>query len=111
MSTGTIVQVSGPVVDVEFPDSLPGIYNALKIEDAVRNIHVTLEVAQHLGNDVARCVAMASTDGCRRGMTVVNTGSPIMVVLMSRCDTSTSTRLRSLMRSMSARLARSVCSA
>jgi F-type H+-transporting ATPase subunit beta len=79
-TTGTVHQIFGPVVDVRFPaGSLPAIYNALRIGDPARGIDVTLEVSQHLGNDVARCVAMASTDGCRRGMTVTDTGSPIQV--------------------------------
>lgn len=80
MNTGKIVQVMGPVVDVEFaPDQLPEIYTALKIEDEARKIDVTVEAMQHLGNDVVRCVAMSSTDGLERGMAVVDTGAPITV--------------------------------
>jgi len=82
---GTIAQIFGPVVDVRFPSGhLPGIYNALKVTDSARGIELVLEVAQHLGNDVARCVAMASTDGCRRGMTVVDSGAPISVPVGER---------------------------
>jgi F-type H+-transporting ATPase subunit beta len=84
-ATGTIAQIFGPVVDVRFPaGSLPAIYNSLRVQDPKAGIDLTLEVAQHLGNDVARCVAMASTDGCRRGMTVVNSGAPISVPVGER---------------------------
>src|SRR6266542_3501810 len=69
MSQGKIVQVIGPVVDVEFePGGLPSIYNAL-----------VLEVAQHLGEGTVRAVAMAATDGLSRGMRVDDTGGPITV--------------------------------
>jgi len=79
-NTGTVAQIFGPVVDVRFPaGALPSIYNALKIQDATRDIDLTLEVAQHLGNDTVRCVAMATTDGCRRGMAVLDTGGSIRV--------------------------------
>jgi F-type H+/Na+-transporting ATPase subunit beta len=86
MSTGKIVQVIGPVVDVEFePGRLPAIYNALQVE-GVENKDVfaysqrlTLEVAQHLGESQVRTVAMAATDGLRRGMTVNDTGAPITI--------------------------------
>jgi F-type H+-transporting ATPase subunit beta len=82
---GNIAQIFGPVVDVRFPaGSLPPIYNALEVVDAKRAQKLVLEVAQHLGNDVARCVAMSSTDGCRRGMNVNNTGAPISVPVGER---------------------------
>jgi F-type H+-transporting ATPase subunit beta len=72
--------VQGPVVDAQFaPGKLPNILNALKIEDAERKIDLTVEVAQHLGNDVVRCVAMSTTDGLTRGMKVEDTGGPISV--------------------------------
>jgi len=78
--TGQIAQIFGPVVDCRFPaGALPPIYNALRVTDEAKGIDLTLEVAQHLGNDVARCVAMSSTDGCRRGMDVVDSGAPISV--------------------------------
>ena len=84
-STGSISQIFGPVVDVRFPAaSLPAIFSALPVKDPKANIDIVLEVSQHLGNDVARCVAMASTDGCRRGMTVVNTGAAISVPVGER---------------------------
>ncbi len=76
---GTIKQIFGPVVDVAFPDSeLPGINYAVHVpRDGAEPL--VLEVAQHLGDDLARCVALASTDGLRRGMPCVNTGDAIKV--------------------------------
>ncbi len=80
MNYGTIVQVIGPTVDVRFPrENLPPILNALKIEDKDRGINLVVEVAQHVGNDIVRCVAMSSTDGLVRGMKVQNLGGPISV--------------------------------
>jgi len=77
---GEIVQVIGPSVDIRFPaDRLPNILNAIKIEDQENNIHLTLEVAQHVGNNTVRCVALASTDGLVRGMKALDTGGPITV--------------------------------
>lgn len=79
-TAGTVVQVTGPVVDVRFPtDSLPEIYNAVKIVDAERKIDLTTEVAQHLGDDMVRCIALSSTDGLVRGMPANDTGAPITV--------------------------------
>ncbi|MCC6403378.1 MAG: F0F1 ATP synthase subunit beta [Fimbriimonadaceae bacterium] len=79
-NTGTVVQVTGPVVDCRFPtSSLPEIYNAIKIADEKRNINLTVEVAQHLGDDMVRCVALSSTDGLKRGLSAVDSGSPITV--------------------------------
>ncbi len=80
MAQGTVVQVRGPVVDVRFPsDSLPPLYQALRIQDETREIDLILEVAQHLGDDVVRCVAMDSTDGLVRSMPVQDTGGQITV--------------------------------
>ena len=80
MTKGKVVQVIGPTVDVEFPsDALPGILNAIRIDDPERGIKVTIEVALHVGDNVARCVAMSSTDGLMRGMEAVDTGNPITV--------------------------------
>ncbi|HMV67664.1 MAG TPA: F0F1 ATP synthase subunit beta [Myxococcota bacterium] len=82
-SNGTIKQVMGPVVDVEFPEgSLPDIYTALTTTNASiddREGNLTLEVAQHLGENTVRAIAMDSTDGLRRGQSVMNTGTPISV--------------------------------
>ena len=76
MSAGTTVQVIGAVVDVEFPsDAIPNIYDALKIKDA----DITLEVQQQLGDGVVRTIAMGSSEGLKRGMSVNNTGQPISV--------------------------------
>lgn len=82
--TGKVIQVIGPVVDVEFPPGhLPNIYNAVTIQpDAGKEsaaMAVTMEVAQHLGENRARAVAMSSTDGLVRGMDVEDTGAPISV--------------------------------
>jgi len=80
MATGRVTQVIGPVVDVEFPqESLPDIYNALVIEDTKREHPLVLEVAQHLGDNQVRCIAMDNTDGLVRGVTVRDTGGPISV--------------------------------
>jgi F-type H+-transporting ATPase subunit beta len=77
---GKVVQVIGPTVDCEFPsDALPGILNAIKIVDERQNINLTVEVAMHIGDNIVRCVALASTDGLVRGMRAVDTGSPITV--------------------------------
>lgn len=78
--TGKVIQVMGPVVDCRFPtDSLPAIYNAVTIKDAKRGIDLTCEVAQHLGDDTVRTVALSTTDGLVRGMDVVDLGAPISV--------------------------------
>jgi F-type H+-transporting ATPase subunit beta len=83
MNKGNIVQVIGPVVDVEFPDekTLPKIYNALEIEYEVNGnpTKLTLEVQQHLGESWVRSIAMSSTEGLKRGMSVSDTGNPISV--------------------------------
>jgi F-type H+-transporting ATPase subunit beta len=79
MNKGKIVQVIGPVVDVEFPESLPPIYGALTVDFKVNNkpVKLTLEVQQDLGNKWVRTVAMSSTEGLKRGYEVVDTGGPI----------------------------------
>lgn len=86
MKKGKVVQIIGPVVDVEFSAAdLPDLYNGIRIEqDADEStgqpaIRVVLEVAQHLGENRVRAVAMSSTDGLTRGMEVVDTGGPIQV--------------------------------
>ena len=77
---GKILQVFGPVVDVQFPEGhMPSIYNAITVVDKAANIDLVLEVAQQLGNSTARCVSMSSTDGMRRGMGATDTGAPITV--------------------------------
>src|ERR1700747_1253905 len=79
MNKGTIVKVLGPVVDVEFSDSLPGIYNALTCECMVQNepTKVTLEVQQHLGDKWVRAISMSGTEGLKRGYEVSDNGAPI----------------------------------
>ena len=86
MSEGWITQVIGPVVDCEFPPGhLPAIYNAIKVPGmAYTDIfsytkQLTLEVAQHLGENKVRCIALAGTDGLVRGQKVIDTGGPIMI--------------------------------
>ncbi len=86
MSMGKVIQVIGPVVDVEFPPGqLPNIYNALRVDQdedkkaRKPEIRLTLEVAQHLGENRVRSVAMSLTDGLVRGMPVKDTGAPISV--------------------------------
>jgi F-type H+-transporting ATPase subunit beta len=80
MNTGKIVQIIGPVVDVEFSGTLPAIYNALTVDftppggSATR---LTLEVQQHLGGRWIRAVAMSTTEGLKRGQAVVDQGNPI----------------------------------
>ncbi|PHV12674.1 F0F1 ATP synthase subunit beta [Chitinimonas sp. BJB300] len=76
MSQGKIVQIIGPVVDVEFPrDGLPKVFDALTLASP----ELTLEVQQQLGDGVVRAIAMGSTDGVKRGQSVLNTGNPISV--------------------------------
>ncbi len=78
LTTGTVSQVMGPVVDVRFDEgALPAIYNALTMPIGERTL--TVEVAQHIGDNVARCIAMASTDGLQRGTAVTDTGKAISV--------------------------------
>lgn len=80
MNKGTIKQVIGPVVDVVFPEGkLPAIYNALKIIDKEKDIVIIAETQQHLGDNVVRAVSLFSTDGLKRGVEVLDTGSPISV--------------------------------
>ena len=80
-STGKVVQIIGPVIDVEFPGRLPAIYNALQVKSDASGvaIDVIAEVAQHLGENRVRAVAMKPTDGMQRGMEAVDLGQPISV--------------------------------
>ena len=76
---GTVVQIIGPVLDIKFnADSLPKLLNAITIKANDGHI-ITVEVAQHIGQDTVRCIAMQSTDGLVRGMQAVDTGAPISV--------------------------------
>ena len=74
---GKIKQIIGPVVDVEFEGELPPILNALHVK--IEKNRVVLEVAQHLGENTVRSVAMSATDGLKRGVEVNDTGAPIQV--------------------------------
>ena len=89
MNIGKIVQVIGPVVDVAFEEgNLPGILNALTISNAAINDeedNLVIEVAQHLGDNVVRCISMDITDGLVRGMKVKDTGAPITVPVGKEC--------------------------
>jgi F-type H+-transporting ATPase subunit beta len=76
MSSGNIVEIIGAVIDVEFPrDNVPKVYDALNVEGS----DIVLEVQQQLGDGVVRCIAMGSSDGMKRGMSVQSTGAPIQV--------------------------------
>ena len=86
MATGKVIQITGPVIDVEFPPGdLPDIYNALEIKrpkaagQKAEDATLVVEVQQHLGNNWVRAVAMSTTDGLARGLDVVDTGAPITV--------------------------------
>src|SRR4051812_35847831 len=81
-TTGTIIQVIGSTFDAQFPeDALPQIYNAVACEIEIRGEKSTLvgEVNKHMGGGQVRCVALASTDGLRRGQPCVDTGAPVKV--------------------------------
>ena len=79
INKGKVVQVIGPVVDIRFDEEhLPNLYNAINI-DKGNGQHLTVEVAQHIGDDVVRCISMGSTDGLVRNMDSIDTGAPISV--------------------------------
>ena len=81
---GTVVQVIGPVLDIRFADGeLPNLLSAIEVQNGDRK--VVAEVAQHIGDNVVRCIAMSSTDGLRRGIEAVNTGGPITVPVGDCC--------------------------
>ena len=84
---GKVVQVIGPVVDIEFaPERLPDLLTAIRIQGDVEGnkTDLTVEAAQHLGNNMVRCVAMASTDGLQRGMEAVDLEDPFQCQLAPR---------------------------
>ncbi|MCL2069261.1 MAG: F0F1 ATP synthase subunit beta, partial [Oscillospiraceae bacterium] len=76
-NTGKILQIIGAVLDIRFEGGLPALYNAIEVKHG--DEIVVLEVAQHLGDNIVRCISMASTDGLVRGMEAVDTGAPITV--------------------------------
>ena len=83
-NVGTIVQAIGPVLDIRFPnDAMPQLLNAIEIEHDGKKL--VAEVAQHIGDDVVRCIAMSSTDGLQRGVPATDTGSPITVPVGEAC--------------------------
>ncbi|MFA7001623.1 MAG: F0F1 ATP synthase subunit beta, partial [Candidatus Omnitrophota bacterium] len=80
MPSGKVVQVMGPSVDIQFEaEQLPAIYNALEIDHPQTRKKLVLEVAQHIGDNIVRCIALASTDGLVRGLEAKDTGAPISV--------------------------------
>lgn len=80
MAKGTILQVIGPTVDIQFPENeVPQLLNAVTIKDPDRNIDIMLEVSQQIGNNTVRCISFASTDGLVRGMEAVDTGTSLSV--------------------------------
>ena len=81
---GTVVQVIGPVLDIKFADGeLPALLNAIEIDN--NGVKLIVEVAQHIGDNVVRCIAMSSTDGLVRGTQAVDTGKPIAVPVGEEC--------------------------
>ena len=83
-NTGVVAQIMGPVLDIRFPEGcLPELLNAIEITDGDHKI--VAEVAQHIGDNVVRCIAMSSTDGLRRGIEAVDTGAPISVPVGENC--------------------------
>ena len=83
-SIGTVAQVIGPVLDIKFGDGeLPALLNAIEVDNAGKKL--VAEVAQHIGDDVVRCIAMSSTDGLVRGAKATDTGSAITVPVGEKC--------------------------
>ena len=79
METGKVVEIIGAVIDVQFArDSMPKVFDALKVDES----GLTLEVQQQIGDGIVRTIAMGSTDGLKRGLSVNNTGAPINLSLI-----------------------------
>ena len=84
-SIGTVVQVIGPVLDIKFNDGeLPQLLSAIEVDNGSER-KLVVEVAQHIGDDVVRCIAMSSTDGLTRGAKATDTGSSITVPVGEKC--------------------------
>ena len=82
--TGTVIQVVGPVLDIRFADGcLPELLNAIEVPNGDQTI--VAEVAQHIGDNVVRCIAMSSTDGLQRGIEAIDTGAAISVPVGDEC--------------------------
>ena len=83
-NTGTVIQIMGPVLDIRFPEGhLPQLLSAIEVPNGKNTI--VAEVAQHIGDNVVRCIAMSSTDGLQRGTEAVDTGAPITVPVGEEC--------------------------
>ena len=83
-NTGTVIQIMGPVLDIRFPEGmLPELLSAIEVPNGENK--VVAEVAQHIGDNVVRCIAMSSTDGLQRGVTAIDTGAPISVPVGENC--------------------------
>ena len=83
-NTGTVIQVVGPVLDIRFPEEhLPELLTAIEVPNG--DSVITAEVAQHIGDNVVRCIAMSSTDGLKRGTQAIDTGAPISVPVGEAC--------------------------
>ena len=81
---GTVIQVMGPVLDIRFSaEALPALLTAIEIPNGENT--VVAEVAQHIGDNVVRCIAMNATDGLRRGIEAIDTGAPIRVPVGEEC--------------------------
>ena len=81
---GTVIQVIGPVLDIRFTDGhLPELLTAIEIKNG--DATITAEIAQHIGDNVVRAIAMSSTDGLQRGAVAVDTGAPISVPVGDEC--------------------------
>src|SRR5438132_9375818 len=83
---GKIVEIIGPTLSVEFPEGhLPAIYNAVEVIHPETGAKIVSEVAQHLGNNVVKCISMENTDGLRRGMEALDLGGPITIPVGPAC--------------------------
>ena len=83
-TTGTVIQVMGPVLDIRFgDDQLPKLNSAIEVPNG--DTTIVAEVAQHIGDSVVRCIAMSSTDGLQRGTVATDTGAPISVPVGEAC--------------------------
>ena len=84
--TGRIVEIIGPTISVEFPEGhLPAIFNAIEVFHPQGGQKIVSEVAQHLGNNIVKCVCMDNTDGLMRGMEATDTGGPITIPVGNPC--------------------------